>query len=362
MLLLCAGLLLLWSLARPHYNWDMLAYAAATERFQSADPNVWHQTAFDSARRLLPQAEFQRLTGTDPESFRSRVYADPQLFAAQLDFYTGRVAYIGATWLLREMGLNPLRAQHVVSGMAVALGLLCLALLLRPILPTVPLLLIPAAAALFGLLQIVRLGTPDAMMFAAVCAASLLLVRRDRAVLLLLPVLLCVRTDLILWTLPVYAYLLHSDQLRRSAVGASLLASVLVLFVLQQGHPGWSTLVHVTLIDPVVLDPAHPPPVGLADYVLLLKRGLLAMSADKAALLFLLLSVTAIAWAAARLRSGLNGQVFLLLILASLAYFVGHFLLFPVTWERFFVGPYCTAGVATMALVATNGSPTTLRP
>jgi hypothetical protein len=342
---------MLWSLARPHPNWDMLAYAAAAERFESADPHQWHQVAFESARHLLHPAEFQRLAGTEPGSFRRLVHEDPDLFAAQLDFYTGRVVYIGATRALSMLGFNPLRAQQLVSGMAAVLGLVFLALLLQRLQPTLPLILLPLTAAIFGLLQISRLGTPDALTFAAVCASALLLVRRDRALLLLLPVLVGVRTDLILWTFPLHVFLLAGHLFRRRAVVASLLGTLLMLLVLQHGHPGWWSLLHVTLIEPLPVDPLHPPSPDLGAYVLLVKRGLVALSADKAALLFLLVCLATTLWAPGRLRDRPHADVLLLLIGVSLGYFVIHFLLFPVTWERFFVGPYCIASVAGLHLL-----------
>jgi hypothetical protein len=76
-----------------------------------------------------------------------------------------------------------------------------------------------------------------------------------------------------------------------------------------------------------------------------------ALSADKAALLFLLVCLATTLWAPGRLRDRPHADVLLLLIGVSLGYFVIHFLLFPVTWERFFVGPYCIASVAGLHLL-----------
>jgi len=351
LLAMCGVLLLVWSLARPHYNWDMLAYSAATQRFASADPEQWHQSTYEDARRFLASGDFQRLVGTDPHSFRARASADPDLFAAHLDFYTGRVAYIGATWLLEAIGLQPLRAQHVLCGLATLAGLLFLALLIGSLRPDVPLIVLPGIAAVFGLLQILRLGTPDALTFAAVCGVALLLVRRERALLLLLPVALAVRTDLLLFTLPLYVFLWRERAFARPTLLASVLGSLLLFVVLQWDHPGWARLVQVTFFEPMASAGVSPAPVGSAAYVLLLKRGLVTLLDDKAALLFLLLAVSALIWARARLHSDSNDRVLLFLIANSLLYSCVHFLLFPVFWERFFVGTYCVTAVAWVCLM-----------
>ena len=112
--------------ARPAYLWDVVPYTAAVVGIDEPDAAKVHRKTFDALKVTVPSETFQRLTGRGPVA--KRVYSDPDALAQQLPFYHIRPLYIGASYILYRLGINPVRATVVVSGLSVfAIGLITFA-------------------------------------------------------------------------------------------------------------------------------------------------------------------------------------------------------------------------------------------
>ena len=340
-------------LSRPIHNWDMIGYIAAAKSFETSDPAALHAFTYDSLRRAVTPDEYQALT-TGP--FRAAVAASPDVLAEQIPFYRIRPLYNGLVYGLYRAGVDIGFATHLLAGLGVALALLLLfpaatSLLARPFLFA-----LPPLAMIFGAFEVARLSTPDGLAYLAFVLAALLVVRRRfRGLYVLAPLCLGLRTDLILFTLPLLLLIAARERAQRRAALVAAVASVAayVAIAVIWKAPGWATLLRFTFVS----SDTHPLTAGggvtAGQYAVILKEGLKSLLYKKPFLLYLLAAGYSL-WlmlAGGGLRNALRSPS-ATLALAAMAFVAAHFLLFPVAWIRFFAAPQLVGALALLGLVS----------
>lgn len=343
------------SAARPHWNWDMIGYVAAARSLADGDAGVLQGFTYAEVERSVPPAVFAELAPAGGDSYRRAVRADPEAFREQLPFYRIRPLHNAAVLLLSRAGVGLGRATHLVPGIAVAAAIALLLPLAASALPPPLAAALPLLAVAFGALDVARLATPDGTALLGVVLAGLLYAAgRATPLFLLLPLLVAVRTDLVLLSLPLAA---AAGAVARRPAAAALSGGVALALALaipaHFGHPGWAVTFHHTFVAPLARPLSEPPALDAARYLRVLAGRCVDLAGDRAFLLYAAaaLSLREIgraaraASAAAALRTPAAA-----LALACLAYVAAHFLLFPAADERFFTGPYLLGAFALLAL------------
>ena len=354
------------SVNQPFHNWDVVAYIAAAEAFEQPDPVALHAFTYAELRNVLPADKYEELAREHPQDnsrgtvYRHAVRSDPAAFVDQLPFYQIKPAYNGLVFALYKSGIDIELATHLISGVAIAMALMIVCWLaiarLAPPLVYLP----PLLAWQFGVLELARFSTPDALAFLVVVAAVALLLRqRVAAALIVLPLALAIRPDLILLTMPLSGIVLLAPRAPRIGIFVSGLASTAIYLAITTHWktPPWTTYFYcycspgLRCLHPLAETHAFSPP----DYIAALARGARALVVEPNFLLFLT-TLAAAAWLLWRL-GGLRSRAVLFsppaaLIAACVVYTACHFLVLPDEWTRFFSTAYLLAALAVLVLLS----------
>lgn len=339
--------LVIFAINSPLFNWDMIGYVGSSISYQTDDQNSIHETTFTALKKHVPEGTYQVLTSGN--AYREYMHTDAQLFSQQLPYYQIRVIYNSAIKLLSNVGLSPFFVTYLISSLSVLLGLFVIS---RLCFNTLTLhksaVLFPLVIAYFGLYEVARLSTPDALAFLMSFIVFYLFInKRIYLCLCMLPLLILVRTDLFLLILSFALYFVFIDRTFLKAYLISSLCSVGVYIAINSyfGNYGWHHIFYVTLINQIPNPAEVDIFVRIQDYVQVLSKGFDNAFYDFAFTFYLTLCIFIFIY---HLQYGKFWSIFrnsnqhLLEILhyINLIYYIGHFLLFPVVWSRFFVAQY----------------------
>jgi hypothetical protein len=240
-------------------------------------------------------------------------------------------------------------------------------LICRSLLPQSFLFALPPLTIVFGVPELARLSTPDGLAFCAVIVYAYLFLKGRRALFMLFsPVMVGIRTDLILFILPFLALLFFfADRSRKWPIAISALVSVAIYFSILSywSNPGWATTFYHTFVRILTHPVSIPPALTTRDYFNVIVRHTITLLTNKAFALYC--GVVACSFYLSWKKAGTLSIVSVitypsqLLGLVSFIYIVSHFLLFPNAWDRFFAAQYLLGTLALLSMIteiATNPS------
>ncbi|MBD3178511.1 MAG: hypothetical protein GF417_02370 [Candidatus Latescibacteria bacterium] len=352
------GLALILSLTRPMHNWDMVPYVAAAKAFEENDPGRIHSFTYSRLRASVPPEEYAALAnpeGDDPDSvYRNIIASDPAALSQQLPLFQIRPLYTGAIYIMYRSGINIYLATHLIPGISVLAGMILLYIISALTLPRYFLYLVPAGAAVAGVLDLAKYSTPDGIaLLMVILSGYLLLSRRIIPLLIILPVMIAARTDLIIFVLPLCTLLLAGGTAGKIKVCASALASILILLVINNyySNPGWGSTFHTEFIRVNPYPLTSDTSLSAREYLEVLIRESGRLLPNKKFLLYLPAATLSLYLFLKRMgRQALAAPVPVTAI-TCLVYVVAHYLLFPDAHERFFAAQYLLGGVALLRAV-----------
>ena len=353
----------------PALNWDMIGYVAAAKHVELVDPIELHTYVFNNLKNFVSQEVYDSLTD-NAEQYRIDIAAKPALFMQQLPFYEIRPIYTFSILLLSKLGINIFSATYAVPIVTTVLGILITLSAIRKRISVGLLYILPFFLLSFGILHIASLSTPDALVFLSVSIFIYLFGKEKfSALILLTPIVVLIRTDMIIFCfLALGAIFLSYQQYRLLATVSFVVTLILYLSVNQLFHSyGWSTTFAFTFIERVS-NPANVRlNVSFADYIRVLKVGINKSLLDYAFFAFAsMASVNIFLVKILKISFSHNIEIWLYFII-PISYVCIHFLLFPVTSNRFFTGVYLMNTIAFFLLLtklinernysATNSAP-----
>ncbi len=354
------------TISAPIYEWDLLPYMANALHIVSGQPvEALHAPIYENLKQSIPPDSYEKLIGSPTRLILSQ---DPEAFRQTAAFfYDSRIiyTYINATFI--KLGFNPI---FVIYTFSVVCAIISSLLLIRLIPVRAPLgmyFVLPFIALSCGLLTVARIATPDSLATLTTITLYFLLFRnRVLLLLFLLPLIVFIRSDLILLTGLFFAYFFFTNRISKVAILASALATVIAYLFLNHviiEHDAWSSLIGYNFGE----KPTHPAEyeftVTLSGYFSYIMKGLVSFSYNPIFFVFCMFAVTGIVQFSSRFffshgRTKVSLQhADILFLLVSCAAFLGlHFLLFPVTWTRFFAAQYSMVAVVvvwtTLAILA----------
>ncbi|MCP5451667.1 MAG: hypothetical protein H6972_14200 [Gammaproteobacteria bacterium] len=342
---------------RPLHNWDMIMYIAAAKSYEESDIKSLHGFTYNALQNSVSDAEYK---GMVSGKYRQAIHLKQSAFEEQLPFYQIRPLYTGSIYLLYKAGIDIGFATHIVSGVAVFVALILLYLLSASILGHPFAYAVPFFTLIFGVVDIARYSTPDGMAFLALILSAYFLFK-DRVVLLLvfLPIMIGIRTDLILYVIPLLLVVALSKSGSRKMAAISVFVSVLIYFAIGtfSNNPGWSTIFYFTLVQILSHPLSTPPTLTIHQYLHALLNGLSDIPGNSNFVLYCLISFLYLGELFSRAKTTSLFQVLkspaASLYIVSLFFVFSHFILFPVVWNRFFIGPYLI-GVFSILVMMTD--------
>lgn len=354
------------SLSEPALNWDMLPYVANALQYIGDQPiEQLHQSIYQNLEAQVSAAEFATFTNTPS---REVIAQDPEAFRQTIAFfYDARLVYTGILAGMIKLGVDPFFATYLISTICAILSVFLLANLIPKQLPIGLCFALPFIALACGILNVARLSTPDALATLVTIGLYWLLVRnRITWLLAAFPLIIFVRTDLILLMPLFLIYLWALSRAPRIQIVLSAVLTIAAYLTLNHfivdGDP-WSSLIGYNY----GVKPTHPDTysfhIAPSDYLSFVITGLKSFSYNPMFFMYCALSITGIFLFASRFFFGSDKQAasslnfdLLFLLVSCVIYIVVHFLLFPVTWIRFFAAQYSLVAVivlwATLSILA----------
>jgi len=343
------------ALSAPNYEWDLLAYLANATQLTNAQPiESLHNTVYETIQTSVPPEEYAKLIGSPTRLVLSQ---DPEAFRQTIEFfYDSRVVYTSLLATVFSLGVDPVFSIFLISTLCAVVSILLLGHLIPVSRPIGVCFVLPFIALSCGLLDVARLATPDSLAAMTTIAMYFLLLRnRVYAILILLPLMIFIRTDLIILAGLFFGYLFFSHRISKVAIIASGLATVaaylLLNHVIVEGDP-WSSLIGYNYAD----KPTHPAEyvyaISASDYFSYVAVGLRSFSYNPIFFIFCMLTVIGIVlfssrfiYSTTKTRVSQRHSDLLFLLISCMLYLVLHFILFPVTWIRFFAAQYSLVAI-----------------
>ena len=291
-------------------------------------------------------------------SYRHAISEDSSAFKEQLPFYQIRPVYTGCVYILYRTGINIGFATHIISGIAVVAALPFLYLMSVSFLAKPFIYAVPPLGLIFGVPDLGRLSTPDGLaFFAVVLAAYLYLKKRITPLVILLPMMLGIRTDLILFALPLLFSIFVCERNSRWKALLTMLVCVAIYFGIGAywSNAGWSTIFYCTFVERQTNPISVPPTLTAQQYFLAIVRGGVASLLSKSFILY----VVAAGYSCYLVRNqaqrtsivtALNSSAVSLSVVC-LVFVVSHFVAFPLAWDRFFCAPYLIGAFCLLAML-----------
>lgn len=347
------------AVSRPALNWDLIGYVAAVKQRSEPDLTKMHAATYQAVRSSVSAQDYDRLT-TGP--FRESIANSPTLLGEQLPFYQIRPIYLSLLALMEDCGVNLVKATYLVPAACTLATLLLMAGWALSVLPaTIALSLVPAAW-LLGMAEIARLSTPDGLaMLGLITSAFALSTQRWRVLFILLPLLVAIRTDLLLWAAPLGIVACALAPKSRKAWALLAVVATLVTYWFINRHyqnPGWSVIFKFTLISNLQPPSSLTTPLQWSEYALVATREIKALLLNKAVLFHAVVVLISAHVARKDIRArGFQAWAMRpenLLQIVCISFIGTHFLAFPVAWERFFCAPQLASFMC--LLIALNRS------
>ena len=351
--LLVAIYSLIVSVYRPWHNFDMVMYVAAAKNFEESDINALQDFTYQAVRASVPESTYAELTGNSNNdqataAYRNQLHTDPSAFEEQLPFYHIRPLYNGAIYLLHKAGIDIVFATHLISAVAVVVGLALLYALSISVLGYPFAYAIPFFAFIFDVGNLAKLSTPDGMTFLViVLSAYFYLKNKTTALLFLFPLMIGIRTDLVLYVFPFLFAMVLSKAESRPRLAASTIASAMAYFAIVwfSGNAGWSTVFYFSFVEWLTHPISMPPPSLTVDhYIQALIPGLMGFYRDVDFQLYGLITLCFFSMTVygvkMRLWPGLLRSPTVLLSVVGVIFVSSHIIALPIVTNRYFIGAY----------------------
>ena len=350
---LAALALTAYSIARPKENWDMLAYMALVLRWEGVSETVAHERSYAA---LENDEQFGILTGQvdgrDSE-YRAAVYRDAESFTQQLPFYSGRVLYIGAAWLVRRAGVGLDQSFLIVNALALLVICATVYWWLRHLPEPVRCLASVLCVLSSGIVFVARVCAPDTMSAAFLCVGMALVLGRKAGMgLTVLLLSIGVRPNNVLWLVVLLVGFVVIDRISwRTAIGWAVAGSVTYVALGRiSGHYGYAVLWHHAFVDGLVRPAEAQITVTLQRLIGGVVGERVVYWLPRSRMIALLLLQLCVAVFLSAKRGVLRAAREMTPILALDLCVVMQTLLFPDPMLRLYSGAYVAIAAASMAL------------
>lgn len=346
------------SLYNPYYNWDLIGYIASAKSFEESSVEALHKFTYDEIRKSASAEQFRELI---EGKYRSAVYTDVSVFKEQLPFYQVRFIYNSLIYSFYKAGIPVVTSVHLLSGISVAIGVIFIFFFLTARTSGLLVWFIPVFAVVFDVFEIAKLSTPDSLAFLSCIIVAYLFVKDSLSLLLVLPLIVGIRSDLLLFTVPIYIILFLRFSELRFRISISVVASFGIYYAIYTyfNHPGWQVNLYHTFVENLLYPVTKPASISLADYYSAFRRVIFGVFNDYRFFLYLFFSGFLFYLINNENRTVQSLSIYILYKMNSLIvigvissfYVFFHLLIYPDLWSRFFTPFYLLTTISLFHLI-----------
>lgn len=351
-MILCCAVILVYALANPHAEWDMLAYAASAESLNTSDPEVIHNRVYSDLRERLSDSEFSVIT--DGNHYRKVMYQDAEAFAEQLPYYSIRITFNTLLATVHDFGVSVYDAGYWVSAIAFVTALLVLWGALNDRIHPLLQMVFPLVFYKYTMdFEVIRQIFADSLASVWVVFICIAYLRKSNLLLPMIALSVFVRVDLIIFSGLLLVMLVMTSN-RKSYLSLFTCGLVLISsFLIVQhwaGSYGWKTLYYFAIIsDMIATHPSVYSEIGFTFKEYLTSLVYPHRWVSKVYWVTALFSMASLlVWKLGSLNE--DNKKICRITAVCLLYIVAHYLIFPQMYLRFFVGQNLVifAGFATL--------------
>ena len=255
--------------------------AIAREHSKNSDIKTIHNESY--------QMIFKRVNQSKTGSFQSKeqwvsgpqyhidIYENIDSFQQQFPFFKIRVLYTKLISLVSLTTMDLIKSSHLISIVAstIAIGLLFFSL--NGKIPNRRLYWLFIGTLAFGYIEVIERASPDSLALLFMSLLTLFIIQKRFLIsLVFLPILVVVRTNLIILNSPYLAFIWIKYKKFRPYTILSGLISLISYFGVTKwaGHYGWATLMHHTFINPISFPKTTVYEFGVSNYIPILMEQL----------------------------------------------------------------------------------------
>lgn len=364
MLTLCFTLFL-YAINSPRQNWDMLGYAASVVAIENTDENYIHKYVYQQFKAYATAEEFEELT--EKSSYRKTMSHNADAFNQQIPYYKIRIITVLLIFALVKLGINIFVAFHLLTAALTCLGILVFYYAYRKIILPVFWIVVPIFLIGFNIDEVARMITADSLAFLWVGLICYTFIHSKWTVFfLLLATSVLVRTDMIFLIALFSGYFIIFRHELRLLAATTLLSSIgIYLFINDYAdNYGWSTVFYYAIVSKMTA--THPLEyssigVTIEQYISAVKGNLVQFFRNRAVLLFaaVVFAQFIIHARSLKIKSSLASiykdilnYPILVLTIISVLYVIIHYVLFPLLYERFFIGQYMIGALGLLTIIS----------
>lgn len=320
----------LCSIYKPNYNWDMIGYVASAYKSDGNQGAELHKKTYDDVATSIPSQKFERLTNHEVP-YLITVYTDPESLRQQIPFYSIRLAYVSTIRAVGLTGLSYAKSTIVVSATMAALCIVFFGLLAKNF--NIPAWFFIISIFFARFIDLGRFSTPDPMAASMSLLSILLIAKRSPYSWFVISILPLFRTDCILVSLMLAAFLYCEGSRKKAFLICFLSLSVFKILNAYFDNYGWLKTFNFAFIKMDPYPESIKPSADINIYVNVYKNMLIELS-KKAELYVWILTIIlmVIKYSIKKLS-----RIDIIICLIPLAYIISHLTLFPMTERRFFI-------------------------
>jgi hypothetical protein len=324
----------------PKLGWDGLAYATIAIGYDDNNKDEVHEKVYADYRLYLDEDAL--IDVTKKNQYKVDTANNTEIFFNQIPWYTVKPLYPLLIKAAMQTGMDPVRSELVVSGLAfVFCGLFVFMWLTHLANPYVSMILTSLILTTPEIFNISRFTTPDMLSTSIVLLSFYMYLVKGKTNLsfFILVISLFSRPDNIIFYLLLVggSFLIKKISFRNATLAV---ASGLAVYIVQSklsGHYGWQTLFFHSFVERLDDPASFVPYFGLIDYLKVYQDQVVSLVLSSNIPMYVIMAIVGFIVSTGASEKVRDMRVMNILMLI---YMFGHIVAFPGEKERLFATVY----------------------
>jgi len=256
------------NVSEPSYDYDLIGYIASAKSIENKDKTIVFNETINELENNLPKNIYNNWFS------QKSLMSDEKSLYEHLPFYQIRKGYTYGIYILSQLGLSMTKASYYLSNIFILLSLVLLSFFSLKHIGSPFNIISPFVLIVFGVNLVSRITTPDSMLyFSCVLCSLLYLENKNYILLIIIPLTILIKTDLIIYAMLIYSFLFLFKNTSKYKIISSFIFTVTFYFYtnLFSYNYGYANLFYYTFINRVKYPASIEYDYSMKDYFFILK-------------------------------------------------------------------------------------------